>query len=569
MYDPMVNFIYAPISIFTVALFLIWACSPVGGQASLRLVHRQNITSTAQREIRYQDTGPEGQRILTDQDAMIAINTYMGSFTQTESAILGPVDNWGNIKIPRIDAFKENSIEPDNGWYDAEKLPKGLEIWSGLFGLPVLGLSQFTNQKVEFTTKSVYIQPSCYNAVDNGKVGPFLGLNVSLVPLVTDGQLARYRRELEDFPSYPAQIVAVNTRDYNGIHTFQCKLEQRVVEAQIRCDYGACAAVKVRHFEDKPFGGVNFTQIYYRGEPYLGFFYQTCHSEVEDGTPVPLICPAQVILNGTTKFSFHRMGDDYTTYSQNVSTIPTSKLSARFGMLLNTIVASAKTGFALFGGLPYSNLTFYGSSRPPESWEYGVDYVPHFDAPFTGAAANATVVTDHEVFNPTYAWCILSIVSSCVLITLGVGNALCNFRTLTPNMFDPVMGWTYMNPYMPLPPSSPDESEYPLAVEARLGALGKMTVRLGRPYDQTWATAQEKDDRFEALREVVPFEHNDPDQTDVEVEEPHHRESIYAPIVLGFKDKVRRLGRKDIYQSSSRSQISIKEQPNETGSSEV
>ncbi|KZZ86729.1 hypothetical protein AAP_06257 [Ascosphaera apis ARSEF 7405] len=424
---------------------------------------------------------------------MIAINTYMGSFTQTESAILGPVDNWGNIKIPRIDAFKENSIEPDNGWYDAEKLPKGLEIWSGLFGLPVLGLSQFTNQKVEFTTKSVY------------------------------------RRELEDFPSYPAQIVAVNTRDYNGIHTFQCKLEQRVVEAQIR--------FKVRHFEDKPFGGVNFTQIYYRGEPYLGFFYQTCHSEVEDGTPVPLICPAQVILNGTTKFSFHRMGDDYTTYSQNVSTIPTSKLSARFGMLLNTIVASAKTGFALFGGLPYSNLTFYGSSRPPESWEYGVDYVPHFDAPFTGAAANATVVTDHEVFNPTYAWCILSIVSSCVLITLGVGNALCNFRTLTPNMFDPVMGWTYMNPYMPLPPSSPDESEYPLAVEARLGALGKMTVRLGRPYDQTWATAQEKDGRFEALREVVPFDHNDPDQTDVEVEEPHHRESIYAPIVLGFKDK--------------------------------
>ncbi|KZZ86602.1 hypothetical protein AAP_06391 [Ascosphaera apis ARSEF 7405] len=299
----------------------------------------------------------------------------------------------------------------------------------------------------------------------------------------------------------------------------------------------------------------------------FGLIQEACTGEIQGRTPQPLICPAQKILNGTAKFLFTKNGQTIPT--EKFSAVLPSKLSARVSILLNTAIPPGLIGFALYGGLPYSNLSIYGSARSPGTWKKGVSLTSQPGAPFIGAAANATVITDHEVFNPTYAWCVLSIVSSCVLITLGVGNALCNFRTLTPNMFDPVMGWTYMNPYMPLPPSSPDESEYPLAVEARLGALGKMTVRLGRPYDQTWATAQEKDDRFEALREVVLFEHNDPDQTDVEVEEPHHRETIYAPIVLGFKDKVRRLGRKDIYQSSSRSQIPIKEQPNETGSSEV
>ncbi|KZZ86603.1 hypothetical protein AAP_06392 [Ascosphaera apis ARSEF 7405] len=217
MYDPMVNFIYAPISIFTVALFLIWACSPVGGQASLRLVHRQNITSTAQHEIRYQDTGPMGRKTLQEQIDFIATNAYMGSFTQAESTILGPVDNWGNIKIPRVDAFKENNIEPDNGWYDVKKLPRELEIWSGLYGLPVVGLAQYTNQRLKFSTQSVYIQPSCYNTTDHGLGGPLLGLNMSFAPLpptetATD-RAEKYSGDKDTDPSDTARILNVDSRD--------------------------------------------------------------------------------------------------------------------------------------------------------------------------------------------------------------------------------------------------------------------------------------------------------------------------------------------------------------------
>ncbi|KAI5290537.1 hypothetical protein KEM54_001262 [Ascosphaera aggregata] len=110
-----------------------------------------------------------------------------------------------------------------------------------------------------------------------------------------------------------------------------------------------------------------------------------------------------------------------------------------------------------------------------------VNYWLNRETPFIAASTKALVDTGHKIYNPNYPWCILLIISSTTLIMLGIAGIFCKIRAATPNMFDPVIGWTYLKPYIPLP----EDKENVLAAEARIGLLGKMKVRVGIADDVT------------------------------------------------------------------------------------
>ncbi|KAG6359248.1 hypothetical protein INS49_012769 [Diaporthe citri] len=108
------------LSLPTILVGLLWAMSPAGGQASLRMLYRTNQTSVSSTSIHYMDTGPLG--ILYTYATLFEgydMGPYRTEFpfpiTASFAAALmqdfetksGPRDSWGNPKVPRLDMLNQ------------------------------------------------------------------------------------------------------------------------------------------------------------------------------------------------------------------------------------------------------------------------------------------------------------------------------------------------------------------------------------------------------------------------------------------------------------------------------
>jgi hypothetical protein len=151
------------LSFVGINLLFLWTLSPLGGQASLRLMTRQNRDMFANTKLRYMTTGPGG--------SMWGLSsTYVGSGKFADAGALytaallapfetkvGPRDPWGNVKIPSLEYL--NNTKPDaEGWIVVPNIQEP-EMYSALVGLPVVGLPQ--SDKSNFTIESTYLTVDC------------------------------------------------------------------------------------------------------------------------------------------------------------------------------------------------------------------------------------------------------------------------------------------------------------------------------------------------------------------------------------------------------------------------
>ncbi|RYN31276.1 hypothetical protein AA0112_g6602 [Alternaria arborescens] len=156
-------------------LLFLWALSPLGGQASLRLMTRQNRDSFTGAKLRYMTTGPGG--------SMWGLaSTYVGSGKFADAGALytaallapldtktGPRDPWGNVKIPNLEYLNSTATDAE-GWITVPDI-KEPEMYSALVGLPVVGLPR--TGKSNFTIESTYLTVKC----GNFKQSPYPGIN--------------------------------------------------------------------------------------------------------------------------------------------------------------------------------------------------------------------------------------------------------------------------------------------------------------------------------------------------------------------------------------------------------
>src|SRR5690242_13463077 len=91
-------------------LLFLWALSPLGGQASLRLMRRDFSETSSPTKLRYMTTGPggtmwglsstySGSGKFDDAGAL-----YTAALMAPVSTKLGPDDPWGNVKIPKLES---------------------------------------------------------------------------------------------------------------------------------------------------------------------------------------------------------------------------------------------------------------------------------------------------------------------------------------------------------------------------------------------------------------------------------------------------------------------------------
>ncbi|KAJ4340059.1 hypothetical protein N0V87_002679 [Didymella glomerata] len=147
-----------------VNLLFLWALSPLGGQASLRLMQRTDQPSFESNKLRYLTTGPAGPAFGITTEGFLrrkyaeAGSLYNAALLAPLATKVGPQDIWGNVKIPSLDTFNQSAPGAD-GWFDVLSRNLLPETYSSLVGVPIVGLSE--RAESNFTLEYNYLAVNC------------------------------------------------------------------------------------------------------------------------------------------------------------------------------------------------------------------------------------------------------------------------------------------------------------------------------------------------------------------------------------------------------------------------
>ncbi|KAL4790294.1 hypothetical protein BDV19DRAFT_341317 [Aspergillus venezuelensis] len=529
--DPILHLWSMPLSLLVWGLLVLWAMSPLGGQSTIRLLYKTNLTEVTHPELRYWDNGPLGSMftytaIMVGNDGSWPLSMrdiYTASLMQSTETKASPLDQWDNIKIPRLEAGNKSAITPD-GWMPVKNSSQ-IENYTALFGMPVIGLKEaMNNGDVQFNVETTYVELSCSPFRKNES--SLSGMSVSCPNCFTYTGSKEHWVRSQAYLGLPSDEFIPNGKSFEyGVpddigldqnnpnytlprtlrfnSTFlgdesytNCQITQRPVEAYIECIDKSCAATRVRQSTTDHRDG-NFTAVDYWAWKVLDMISSASSgkaaSDVMWGSST-----SELFLNDSNVAPI-QTGIGGIPDGVNLSSLSVDLFETRASILLNTGIQAfmAPTGFA--GSLPSNNLSFYGKPHIPANglltaanesmwlsydannamYPEGVGLLVNSGAPFVGASTNATLTHFTEVYKPEYVWAIILIVSTLMLFIIGVAGIWVRLKTMAPNIFDPVIGLTYNNQYI----SSTGREYDPLDADDRAKLLADKRVQLGEVDD--------------------------------------------------------------------------------------
>ncbi|KAK8122250.1 hypothetical protein PG984_010920 [Apiospora sp. TS-2023a] len=511
------------ISAVAVLLMVLWSLSPLGGQAVLRLVHHFNETSTEIIPLRYADMGPGGSLLvrnyylyLFETEVPLAVDYTFGSaLLQNREVKEGPRDNWGNVKIPRIERLDESSAD-DEGWLDVPDHNRTAETYSALMGIPIVGIPRqgTTNMSLESSYVSLTCEPTTilrdgplqYGLVarcDDCEYGGWFGTE--------DEQSGRSNiflghRDLNETENQNASFIAprhitflsgsgqrnalpeeVDTV-FNVTTSTTCAATQSLVESKVSCEGGACMVTAMR-WSKTDLRNPNFTVFDHWAVAVLEQISKQFSRSRSFSQSSNIL---EYFLNDTSKIPVYEMHNSNPSANEtlvDLSRVPSQLVAERAAMALNTYIQLFHAPVAFAGDLPSEKLSLrYGPEHTPAK---GVDLIAFsfggscnertstcypadlLNALFFGASVNAVVTHKSNLYKPNWLWISILFVASTALIVAGI---VLGVQVKAPDMFDPVVGLTYHNKHL-------DAAELklsnPLDVTERAGLLSDVAVRLG------------------------------------------------------------------------------------------
>ncbi|KAL6233948.1 hypothetical protein BDW75DRAFT_231577 [Aspergillus navahoensis] len=508
--DPILHLLSMPLSLLVWDLLVLWVMSPLGGQSTIRLLYKANLTISTHHELRYWDNGPLGSMF-----------TLMQS-TETKAA---PLDQWNNIKIPRLEAGNQSTVAAD-GWMPMDQGDVGFSVETTYVQLSCLPFRQVAHgtgtDGLSISCKDCFMYENKNHWVRSQK---YLGLpadqwvpNGLSVGIPSDSEIHSNNPNY----TYP-RTLQFKSRFLTDASSTACEITQRHVEAYIKCVDKSCAATKVRQ-STTDHRNENFTIFDYWACKVLDMITTTSGGSaiVNVGNEVIWGSSTSELFLNDSKIAPIQTGIGGMPDGVNMSTVDVNVFATRASILLNTDVQAfmAPTGFS--GDLPADNLSYYGAPHIPihgllttaneSMWqrydanEYlyppGVGRLIDSGAPFIGASTNATLTHYTEVYRPDYVWAVILITATFLLVVIGISGIWVRLKTMAPNMFDPVAGLTYNNPYISLTGREYD----PRDAEERANLFGEKRVQIGEVDDYKDVKAVFGEAGCYTLRLGIPYE---------------------------------------------------------------
>ncbi|OJD26795.1 hypothetical protein ACJ73_01814 [Blastomyces percursus] len=238
-------------------IMAVWALSPIGGQAGLRLLSTSlqeapyNATNWYLSPLSTRDTSLVGtSSIQTAGDLVTSL--YTSSMMASETIAGTGMDLWGNVKIPDINSLKPGDNDSDWRMVDWNSTVQ----FTSLLGLPVG--RPLAEGNMTFTVTSHHFDVQCLNNILAEKedlatlsynmVNASSGPGHSMLTYLVDKFPAMTDEVGGDISSRAKFMFGSRTR-HNGNHTWglaNCTLGNLAVDSRVECQSESCRVRAVR-----------------------------------------------------------------------------------------------------------------------------------------------------------------------------------------------------------------------------------------------------------------------------------------------------------------------------------
>lgn len=235
-------------------LLALWALSPIGGQAALRIIEVEPWTHSEPSSYQYLDVMSRQQVCSPlSSSGMDLMPPIVGAFNAA-LATPGRIKNeskdaFGNLKIPMIESCLRNGGKPDqDGWVDTATSDCA---YASINGLPFRADRGFGFANYTFTLETSYTYSDC--SLNHTLAGPnetWAGWYTSLVNKteINNGvTLGLSLLGLDPSFSNKSQQLLVQSITSNAKTQATCSLSQTYVETEVFCYHDDCAVKRIRN----------------------------------------------------------------------------------------------------------------------------------------------------------------------------------------------------------------------------------------------------------------------------------------------------------------------------------
>lgn len=432
-------------------LVTLWVFSPLGGQASLRVISSSPVYTNTTIDIAYLESlspnrmgggagSSDGATYGPSIDA-IFINALIGPKTSKDA----PQDIYGNLKIPLLEDFAVQSRQADaDGWYLTD-IGHPLN-YSALVGLPTTGIAK--TGKTFLSIESSYLYPECslsLQPIDSWDVygafrlencnngGGYMAIDLDLDKGPNDYSARHPLTEIKPRRLMFSSAGSGSGQDSMSETKATCTLTTTYVETRFICDGGTCKSTRTR----KSRLAHSTTAV---------TFLDGLQADNHEGTGTTDTAFCSMFINATgevhpadgspieryfvdTNAPFSRPDSSAAV----IATIGDRAFSQRLGQLLNTYWLAMVAPFSMTGNF----------SALDESLAFGMDNIGLGMARHT----TAQVETMEQQLLCNTVWVTVLLVGSIVMFVAGVVTTALNLIRKGPEVLDSFTSMMRDSPY--------------------------------------------------------------------------------------------------------------------------
>ncbi|KAK1704817.1 hypothetical protein BDP67DRAFT_548887 [Colletotrichum lupini] len=249
------------VNILSPLLIALWAMSPLGGQAALRIIDvvpSQASEPYAFENLEFMSVFPHsGAQSSAGFSTMPSIQgAFISALSFPEDIKTRPRDAFGNVKIPMLEYYPPTAAADAYGWYDVS-LDGADTTWSAIMGIPIAtqgGFSQGHNYSFTFETAYMNADCSVQRGASMSLVGWFAYKNKTLgrEAAYTTGRTLLIKSDGFHglFSKEPRKLIFTSYYPQDSITTnATCTLTTTHAKVDVACTGDLCGARRVRRIE--------------------------------------------------------------------------------------------------------------------------------------------------------------------------------------------------------------------------------------------------------------------------------------------------------------------------------
>ncbi|KAF2235286.1 hypothetical protein EV356DRAFT_532010 [Viridothelium virens] len=446
------------LDVLSILLIILWAISPLGGQASQRVVSSAPLTAQNYANISYLDTN--SWYIVSNGNSNGSY--YPGASAAYMSALVPPLaikgegqDAFGNVKIPMLE-YLEGSEDSENDAFKPITNDANV-IWSSLLGVPLTSASNSSTSpggallpmvgstNTTFNLESSYWSFNCAPPIHMPMPPNYGSSDVSLFSNFSNGSyphtttldsgkmLIGLKKHTEN--STDPRTIYVESMDSNGADHVECNMTTTYVESQVQCLGATCSVVGIRR-SLSPLSSPNISMLDFSTDNIMetdkafitNWLYLTPLSQESTSND-----PNQVYLTDPEAPFFTQFAGAGPASPVELFNVDSVAIQQRLGQMLNTAWLATLAPNAITG-----NYTSQGT-LPIPPYPY-VENLPNgFATPdpfYYSRYSSANVQQSQLVLFCHRQWLGILVVSSLIMLFAGLSTIFLELARRGPDIFD-------------------------------------------------------------------------------------------------------------------------------------